>query len=80
MSGRAAQKCDQGSYNQGDNYETCKPCPYGTTTTAPGAGRTLDDCQAAAGFDDNGMCRIGECNQLSASTASCPVPGGCLLH
>lgn len=31
-SGRVAQRCDQGYYNEGDNYNTCKACPFGMTT------------------------------------------------
>lgn len=60
MTGRGAQKCDQGFYNPGNNYETCKACGYGYTTTAAGAGLTVADCITDKGYGfTNG--KTGEC-------------------
>lgn len=64
MSGRRGQKCDQGYYNPGNNYEACKACGFGFTTTGSGAGRTSADCitDKGYGFTNNrmGECPIGE--------------------
>ena len=57
--GRMSQACDQGSYNPGDNYEECKPCPFGYTTTGVGIGKTAADCLSAPGYGPGGLCPIG---------------------
>jgi hypothetical protein len=82
MSGRLAQRCDQGSFNPGDNYEPCTACPYGLTTAGPGAGLTSGDCMAAKGFGvTNGLmgpCPIGE--QPSHGTFEMAVPQSHSAH
>ena len=50
MTGRGAQKCNQGYYNPGNNYLPCSQCPFGMTTSGPGVGKTSDDCIVAAGY------------------------------
>ena len=58
--GRVAQPCDQGTYNEGGNYDACKPCQLGTTTTGPGAGKSSSDCKTAAGYAGGALCPVGE--------------------
>ena len=48
--GRVSQKCDAGTYNQGDTYGTCQACPFGMTKQDVGVGITSADCGTAAGF------------------------------
>jgi hypothetical protein len=48
--GRGAQACDVGTYNGKDNWDSCKPCPYGYTTAGLGRGVSLASCGVAAGF------------------------------
>jgi hypothetical protein len=60
----SAQACTKGFYNNRDNYEDCKPCPYGMTTEGIAKGFTLASCGVAKGFGQyNGQmlpCPIGE--------------------
>jgi predicted RNA-binding Zn-ribbon protein involved in translation (DUF1610 family) len=55
--------CALGSYNAGDNWNTCTSCGYGLTTAAQGAGVTFANCGTAPGFGWNGsaivQCPIG---------------------
>lgn len=65
MTGRGAQRCDQGFYNPGNNYESCTACPFGHTTSGPGKGLTLDDCFVGAGY-----------GLLGGKLAPCPTGTG----
>lgn len=60
--GRVSQRCDLGTYNAPDTYGTCSPCPFGTTTSAVGAGVTILDCGLAAGFGN-----------VSGTITPCPI-------
>lgn len=77
--GRVSQRCDQGTYNPGDTYGTCTPCPFGLTTSAVGAGVTVADCGVAGGFGNfSGTiapCPIGTYNGKNWTAA--PSPQGC---
>lgn len=74
-----SQKCEQGSYNQGDTYGLCTACPYGTTTRDVGVGVTAADCGVAAGFGNfSGTivpCPIGTYNGVNWTQA--PGVQGC---
>jgi hypothetical protein len=50
FSGRGAQACEVGTYNGKDNWDSCKPCPWGYTTAGVGRGVSLASCGVAAGF------------------------------
>jgi hypothetical protein len=63
--GRIAQKCDQGTYNEGDNQALCKLCPLGLTTDGVGAGKRLSDCKAAPGWGAGAKCPVGMLNTLT---------------
>ena len=67
--GRVAQACDMGFYNSKNNYEACKPCPYGLTTEGVGKGYTLASCGIAKGF-----------GYSSAANGSVPCPIGKFIH
>lgn len=82
--GRVAQKCDKGTYNAKNNYDTCKACAYGLTTPDIGAGVTSADCGMGPGFGKGSDGQIRECPigtynnetwQASNSSAcvSCPT-------
>lgn len=74
--GRGAQPCDVGMWNEGNNRDACKPCPkFGTTTAAPGAGKSAADCISAAGFGADGLCPKGESRRNLQPRAT--LNGGC---
>lgn len=74
LSGRVAQRCDQGYYNPGNNYDKCTACPFGTTTAGAGAGRTIADCSTALGHGKTdgkmGLCPIGTYNDQLVQNAT----------
>lgn len=47
---RRSNPCRAGTYNDKDNYDICKSCPYGTSTAGAGLGVTVADCKVAPGF------------------------------
>jgi hypothetical protein len=71
--GRVGQKCEQGTYNGADNYNTCMRCPRGTTTAGPGAGKSPADCKVAPGFSAAGECPIGTYQDSLGGNASFPA-------
>lgn len=83
---RAAQRCDQGTYNEGGNLEPCKQCPLGTSTSAPGAGKSIEDCWVSPGYGAAGPCPLGESllthilHHSSIETWACLCKGDCMFH
>jgi hypothetical protein len=84
MTGRGAQRCDQGFFNPGNNRETCKACPYGYTTSAAGAGITSADCRVELGqgapTGPMGPCPIGEKADHTGVGAASTMASGVVLH
>lgn len=71
--GRGAEKCEQGTHNGADNYNTCTQCARGTTTAGPGAGKSPADCKVAPGFSAAGECPIGTYQDSLGINASFPA-------
>lgn len=66
FNGRWSFPCEKGSFNSGDNWYDCTPCPgIGQTTAAAGAGVKVSDCGTAPGYGFQAgaiaACPIGEC-------------------
>jgi hypothetical protein len=74
---RQSDMCAEGTYNDKDSYDICKPCPFGTTTAGVGLGVTVDDCKLARGFGFHdgriGNCPVGKALAQGSTSAFPPA-------